>query len=156
MSQETFVYVTHINTTPEKLWDAFTKPEFTQQYWGGNRIQSDWTTGASVKFLRPDGGIDLKGEILAAEPPRLLSYTFQCQTPDHANEPPSKVKFEINISYGVTKLTVTHEGLEPGSRNFLEVSTGWQAILSSLKTLLETGAPLPFTWKPAKKEEANH
>lgn len=148
MEKPKFVYVTHINTSPESLWAALTQPEFTQQYWGGSRIQSDWTTGASVKFLKPDGGIDLKGEVLQADPPKTLSYTFQCQNkPGAPEESPTRVTFDISVSYGVTKLTVIHDGFEPGIRSFLEVSTGWQAILSSLKTLLETGRALPFTWK---------
>ena len=140
--------MTHINTSPEKLWDALTQPEFTQQYWGGLRIQSDWTTGASVKLIKPDGGIDLKGEVLQFDPPRILAYTFQCRSHDGtAVEEPTRVTFEIGVAYGVTKLTVCHDEFEPGSQKFLEVSNGWQAILSSLKTLLETGTPLPFNWK---------
>src|SRR5262249_736965 len=148
MEKLKFTYVTHINTTPEKLWEALTKPEFTQQYWGGLRIQSDWTTGASIKLLKPDGSIDLKGEVLQAEPPRVLSYTFQSRDNDgSAIESPTRVVFEITASFGVTKLTVTHDNFAPDSKMFLQISNGWQAILSSLKTLLETGKPLPFTWK---------
>ena len=148
MEKPKFVYVTHINTSPEKLWDALTNPEFTQQYWGGRRVQSDWTVGASIKHLKPDGAIDLQGEVLQADPPHTLSYTFH-----HApraglpEEEPTRVTFQITIAFGVTKLTIVHDGFEPDSARFLEVSHGWQAILSSLKTLLETGAPLPFTWK---------
>jgi uncharacterized protein YndB with AHSA1/START domain len=148
MENPKFVYVTHINATPEELWSALTQPEFTQQYWGGNRIQSDWTTGASVKLIKPDGGIDLNGEVLQAEPPQVLSYTFQCGAKAGEElEPITKVTFQITTSYGVTKLTVIHDGFEPGSKAFLQVSNGWQAILSSLKTLLETGTALPFTYR---------
>ncbi|MDR3401051.1 MAG: SRPBCC family protein [Chthoniobacter sp.] len=148
MEKPKFVYVLHINTTPEKLWDALTKPEFTQQYWGGRRIQSDWTTGASIKHLKPDGGVELKGEVLQAESPRRLSYTFHTVPREgQPAEGPTRVTFEIAVTFGVTKLTIVHDGFEPESKMFLEVSHGWQAILSSLKTLLETGAPLPFTWK---------
>lgn len=148
MENPKFVYVTHINTTPEKLWDALTRPEFTQQYWGGRRVQSDWTVGASVKHLRADGVVELKGEVLEADPPRLLAYTFHCDPREgEAVEKDSRVTFQISTSYGVTKLTVVHDGFEPDSRKVEEIAHGWQAILSSLKTLLETGAPLPFTWK---------
>ena len=147
METSKFVYVTHINTTPERLWSALTRPEFTQQYWAGRRIQSDWTTGASVKLLKADGGIDLNGEVLKAEPPHVLSYTFQHGTKEgEAPNPITHVTFQISVSYGVTKLTVVHDGFDPGSEIFQQLGSGWQAILSSLKTLLETGVPLPFTY----------
>lgn len=148
MENPKFVYVLHINTTPQKLWNALTQPEFTQQYWGGRRIQSDWTAGASIKHFKPDGVVELSGEVLQADPPHRLSYTFA--KPAVAGEPErpaTRVTFEIAVAFGVTKLTIVHEGFEPGSRYLLEASNGWPAILSSLKTLLETGAPLPFTWK---------
>ena len=148
MENPKFVYVLHIHTTPQKLWNALTQPEFTQQYWGGRRVQSDWTVGASIKHLQPDGAVELRGEVLQADPPHRLSYTFT--SPAREGEPekaPTRVTFEIAVAFGVTKLTIVHDGFEPGSKHFLEVANGWQAILSSLKTLLETGAPLPFTWK---------
>jgi uncharacterized protein YndB with AHSA1/START domain len=146
MEKPIFVYVTHINATPEKVWEALTRPEFTRQYWGGRQIQSDWTKGASVKFIKPDGGVDLKGEVLEADPPRRLSYTWACPAIfGGPPENPTRVTFEIAVTLGVTKLTVTHDGFEPGSKLFVEINKGWQAILSNLKTLLETGKPLPFT-----------
>ncbi|MEP6668364.1 MAG: SRPBCC family protein [Chthoniobacter sp.] len=148
MEKPKFVYVTHINTTPEKLWDALTNPDFTQQYWGGRRVQSDWTVGASIKHLKADGAVELRGEVLQAEPPRLLSYTFLTAAGDRVpDEKATRVTFEITTAFGVTKLTIVHDGFEPDSKLIFEISNGWQAILSSLKTLLETGAPLPFNYK---------
>jgi len=148
MEKPKFVYVTHINTTPEKLWDALTNPDFTQQYWGGRRVQSDWTVGASIKHLKPDGAVELRGEVLQAEPPRLLSYTFLTASGDRVpDEKSTRVTFEISTAFGVTKLTIVHDGFEPESKLIFEITNGWQAILSSLKTLLETGAPLPFNYK---------
>jgi len=148
MEKPKFVYVTHINTTPEKLWDALTNPEFTQQYWGGRRVQSDWTVGASIKHLKADGAVELRGEVLQAEPPRLLSYTFLTASGDRVPDKKStRVTFEITTAFGVTKLTIVHDGFEPDSKLVFEITNGWQAILSSLKTLLETGAPLPFNYK---------
>jgi len=111
-------------------------------------VQSDWTVGASIKHLGADGVVELKGEVLEADPPRLLAYTFHCDPREgEAAEPDSRVTFQITSSYGVTKLTVIHDGFESGSKKVLEITHGWQAILSSLKTLLETGAHLPFNWK---------
>jgi uncharacterized protein YndB with AHSA1/START domain len=148
MEKPTFVYVTLINTTPEKLWEALTTPEFTEQYWGGRQIQSDWTKGAPVRFIKPDGGIDLKGEVLQADPPRLLAYTWTCRPRDGGPpETATRVTFEIAVTLGVTRLTITHDGFESGSKGFHEISQGWPAILNNLKTLLETGTPLPFTYQ---------
>ena len=148
MEKPKFVYVTHINTSPEKLWAALTQPDFTQQYWGGRRVESDWTAGAAIDHVLPDGMRERKGEVLQAEPPNVLSYTFVAKVKEgETPEPPSRVTFEISVTFGVTKLVITHDGFEPESRVFHEISTGWPAILSNLKTLLETGAPLPFAYK---------
>lgn len=147
MEKPKFTYVIHINATPERLWEALTKPEFTYQYWGRKRIQSDWTPGASVKLVKEDGGISLEGEVLRAEPPKVLSYTFQAH--DKAGsirEEPTRVTFEIGKALGTTQLTIVHDGFEPGSAVFLEISRGWQAIASSIKTLLETGEALPIEY----------
>ncbi len=148
MASPEFVYVTHINASAEKVWEALTQGEFTRQYWGGKQIQSAWTIGAPVKFISPNGEVDIKGEVIEAVPPRLLSYTFTGRSRDgSAVQEGTRVTFEIGTEYGVTKLKVTHEGLKAGSQLLTEVSQGWQAVLSSLKTLLETGKPLPFTWR---------
>jgi uncharacterized protein YndB with AHSA1/START domain len=147
MEKPKFVYVTHINTTPEKLWEALTNPEFTQQYWGGRRVQSDWTVGASIKHTKADGAVELRGEVLEADRPRRLSYTFLTAAGDKVpDEAATRVTFEISVAFGVTKLTIVHDGFAPESKLLGEITNGWQAILSSLKTLLETGAPLPFTF----------
>jgi uncharacterized protein YndB with AHSA1/START domain len=148
MEKPKFIYVSHMSTTPDRLWAALTKPEFTAQYYGGRRIQSDWTPGASIKFLRPDGGVDLVGEVLQIEPEKLLSCTFTGQ-PDDGGPPgkPSRVTFEISAVPGITTLTITHTDFEPGSRLIHQVGFGWTAIACAIKTLLETGKPLPFNWE---------
>ena len=74
MSNQKFVYVTNIRTSPDELWEALTNSEFTRQYWMGHDVESDWETGSSVKFTH-DGKIILSGKILASEKPRVLSYT---------------------------------------------------------------------------------
>jgi len=121
VAQTEIVYVTYIATTAEKLWEALTDGEFTRRYWGGRRIQSDWKVGSPVRHVREDGGIDWQGEVLQSERPRLLSYTFHMEiSEEHRRDQPSeKPTFE----------TTRH---------------GWPAIMSSLKSLLETGSPLPF------------
>jgi uncharacterized protein YndB with AHSA1/START domain len=156
MDKPAFIYVTYIATTPEKLWEALTDGEFTRRYWGGRRIQSDWNTGSPVKHIRADGAIDWQGEILKSERPRLLSYTFHMQISDeHRGERASRVTFELQPLGSVVKLTLTHADFESGSATFETTRHGWPAIMSSLKSLLETGSPLPFPglgFGPSSKE----
>jgi len=146
MDKPTFVYVTHINNTPENVWNAITRPEFTRKYWFGRGVQSDWTVGAPVKFITGDCGVELQGQVLAVDPPRLLSYSWNSFSPhpDNPNET-SRVTFEITFAFGVTRLTLTHDQFEPNDTIYNDVSGGWPVVLSGLKTLLETGEPLPFT-----------
>jgi uncharacterized protein YndB with AHSA1/START domain len=111
-------------------------------------LQSDWAVGASIKHHKADGTVELRGEVLQYDPPKVLTYTFNdCGGHGGTPEKPTRVTFEIAVAFGVTKLTVTHDGFEPESKLFLGISDGWPAILSSLKTLLESGTPLPFTRK---------
>jgi uncharacterized protein YndB with AHSA1/START domain len=156
MDKPKFVYVSYIATTPEKLWQALTRGEFTRQYWGGRRIQSDWQVGSVVKHLGEDGGIDWEGKVLVSEPPRLLSYTFHMQISDeHRAERPSRVTFELQPLGSVVKLVLTHDDFEAAKTTSETARHGWPAILSSLKSLLETGNPLPFAglgFGPSSKE----
>ena len=145
MDRPAFVYVTYIATTPEKLWEALTDGEFTRRYWGGRLIQSNWNVGSAVRHIRQDGGIDWQGEVLLSQRPRLLSYTFHMEISDeHRGERPSRITFEIEPIGSVVKLTLTHEYFASGSATFETTRHGWPAIMSSLKSLLETGSPLPF------------
>jgi uncharacterized protein YndB with AHSA1/START domain len=140
-----FVYVTYIETTPEKLWDALTNPEFTRQYWFGIDVTSDWKVGSSMKYMQ-NGEAKVEGKILAAERPKLLSYTFRDTTGEAAKEPPTKVTLELEpeIGTGTVRLTVTHTDFVANSKHRPSISQGWPAVLSGLKSLLETGKTLRF------------
>ena len=139
MEKPKFVYVTLINTTPEKLWDALTSAEFTVQYWYGARIDSSWKVGTPVTF-EDEGGKVLAGEVLKVDPPKTLSYTFQPQKDEEMRaEKPSRVTFEIERLGDVVKLTVTHDDFPENSKVLPGISNGWPGILSGLKSLLETG-----------------
>ncbi len=142
MDTKTFIYTMYIASTPEKLWDALTKGEFTKQYWSGREIRSDWTVGSAVvEMVTQTGATDWHGTVLKCDRPRLLSFTFKFEENKAlSGEPFSKVTYEIAKSGSGVRLTVTHEGLT--QTVFDEVSQGWPEILSSLKTLLETGKPL--------------
>lgn len=145
MTEPNFVYVSYIKTTPEKLWQALTTPEFTRQYWWGREVESDFMVGSPVRYRYDDGAkLDIEGEILAADPPRLLSYSFTSSGDRERGDKPSRVVFAIeDSSDDVVKLTVTHDEFAPGSPTFAGVSNGWPGVLSALKTVLETGEPLP-------------
>ena len=157
MSDTEFRYTTFINTTPERLWQALTDPAFTRRYWGV-AFESDWTTGASMSW--EEGGVritDPEQVIIEAEPFRRLTYTWHTFTPQWAaahgfdddllgrlaGEARSRVTFDIEPAGPVVKLTVVHGDFPPGSTVRDMVQQGWPQLLSSLKTLLETGEALP-------------
>lgn len=156
MSEE-FVYTTYIKTTPERLWQALTDPAFTERYWGVT-FETDWAVGSEMGWKMFGVTVaDPKQVVLEADPPRRLSYTWHLMTAEFgeaaglpaetmakaAEEPLSKVTYEIEQLGELVKLTVVHDGFEPGSAVRASVSEGWPALLASLKTLLETGEALP-------------
>jgi uncharacterized protein YndB with AHSA1/START domain len=144
-AQTTQVYSVFIRATPEQVWDAITKPEFTTRYFHGSRIESTFEPGARYLSLAGDGKQELAdGEILESEPPRLLRHTWRSLwDAETAGEEPSRVTWEIEAQEGgVTKLTVVHDQLEASPKTAEGVAGGWSYVLSGLKTLLETGEPL--------------
>ncbi|MBM0202155.1 metalloregulator ArsR/SmtB family transcription factor [Micromonospora sp. STR1s_5] len=166
MESPTFVYTTYVTTTARRLWSALTEPAFTRRYWGGVALVSDWQVGSPVLWQdAPDGEPrDLGQRVLVAEPYRRLSYSWHGFQAEHAahfgwsaeelaarlGERRSKVTFEIEPHSGSTvRLTVIHEDFSPDSEMHraisgqLDGSGGWPELLASLKTLLETGEPMP-------------
>jgi len=138
-----FLYVTFIRTTEAKLWEALTKPEFIRQYWFGFHVDCAWTKGASWALISPDGNKMDTGEIVEVEPPKKLVIKWQNQwRPELRDEGFSRATFEIAAQGDTVKLTVTHEIDKTPSKLIEAVSGGWPAILSSLKSLLETGHAL--------------
>jgi uncharacterized protein YndB with AHSA1/START domain len=146
MSKPEFVYVTYIETTPEKLWHALTDGHFTERYWFGARLKSDWKPGSSFEMLRSDGTVSDAGKVVECDPPRRLAYTFVNQSDQYRNDLPALATFVLEPYGKLVKLTLTHEGFAEGSKFLDGISKGWPAILSSLKSILETGQPLeiPF------------
>jgi uncharacterized protein YndB with AHSA1/START domain len=136
----TFVYVNYIRTTPETLWRALTDGAFTRQYWFATRVESDWRPGSRVTFWRNDAISD-SGEVLECTPHRRLSYTWRVEFDEVLRrEKPSRVTFELEPMGSVVKLTLTHDQIEPGSKVYEGISSGWPTILASLKSLLEPEA----------------
>lgn len=141
MARSTFVYVTYIRTTPERLWSALTDDtEFMRQYWFGVHCESEWKAGSSWKMVHADGHVSDAGEIVEAEPPRRLVISWLHQgKPELKAEGESLCTMELEPAGSAVKLSVTHViGCEP-SKLITAVSGGWPKILSNLKSLLETG-----------------
>lgn len=142
MARSTFVYVTYIRTTPEKLWSALTDDvAFMKRYWFGVHCESQWTAGASWKMVSVDGSISDAGEILEAEPPRRLVIRWQHQKrPELKAEGASRCTIELEPVESVVKLSITHTIEVEPSTLIVAVSGGWPKVISNLKSLLETGA----------------
>jgi uncharacterized protein YndB with AHSA1/START domain len=139
------IYVTYIVTTAEKLWAALTSAEFTQQYFFGRRIESDWKVGAIVRYWQEDGTLDVEGTILECDPPRRVSFTWRVMwIEEYRNLPPALVTFQLDSLGEVVRLTMTEAHDESIEEKLLEGGRkGWPVILSGLKSLLETGHALP-------------
>jgi uncharacterized protein YndB with AHSA1/START domain len=146
----TFVYVTYIRTTPQKLWKALTDPEFQKSYWYGMHQESTWQAGSSWKMLFSDGRVADAGEIVEAAPPRRLVIKWRNEfRPELTAEGYSRCVYELEEDGGITKLTITHTIEKDGAQFISAVSNGWPRILSSLKSLLETGEAMPRTHQAA-------
>jgi uncharacterized protein YndB with AHSA1/START domain/DNA-binding transcriptional ArsR family regulator len=153
VDKPSFVYTTYIRTTPEKLWRALTDPAFTERYWGAS-FDSEWKTGSTMTWNEHGVVVDdAEQVVLESDPYNRLSYTWHTFTPEVMDrldladdvrdrivaEPRSKVTFDLEPHGHLVKLTVVHDaGPVVGSM----VGQGWPRVLSSLKTLLETGEPL--------------
>jgi uncharacterized protein YndB with AHSA1/START domain len=144
MDKPKFIYVTYIATTPEKLWAALTRGELTKQYWYDRRIESDWQAGSPVKFFDGDSQVVTdSGVVLESDPPRRLLYTFRVEfDPEARQKGYSRVSFAIEPHEGMVKLTLVHDEL-PDEQAVAAYREGWAPILSSLKTFLESGKPMP-------------
>ena len=144
MSNARFVYVSYIATTAGKLWEALTRGELTRQYWYGRRIESDWKVQSPVRFYDRDSEkVTDAGAVLECDPPRRLVYTFRPEFNDEVRKMGfSRVAFTIEGVDSMCKLTLVHDELKDQEMadGFQQ---GWAPILSSLKTFLETGRPLP-------------
>jgi uncharacterized protein YndB with AHSA1/START domain len=141
----TQVYSLFIRATPEQIWNAITKPEFTSQYFYGSNIDSTFKPGDPYRGLSSDGEhVWVDGVVREAEPPRRLVHTWRAlYSEETAAEQHSRVTWEIEPQDGgVTKLTVIHDELEHAPKTAENVAGGWMYVLSGLKTLLETGKPL--------------
>lgn len=145
-----FVYVTFIVSTPEKVFEAITRPEITRRYWGHENV-SDWKPGSKWEHIRDnaDRSVNIVGEVVESSPPDRLVISWA--DPSEAADPEaySQVTFEIEpYENDMVRLTVSHDDLIVGSGMANGVTRGWPLVLSSLKSLLETGEGLDVFSKP--------
>jgi uncharacterized protein YndB with AHSA1/START domain len=144
-----FVYVTYIRSTPEKVFEAITKPEIARRYWGHENV-SDWKPGSAWQHVRANQQrtVELFGKVVEVAPPTRLVITWAnaSQAADPASY--SRVSFDVVPYEEMVRLTVTHDELEAGSGMAKGIQQGWPAVLSSLKSLLETGQGIDVFAKP--------
>lgn len=144
-----FVYVTYILSTPEKVFEAITKPDLARRYWGHENV-SDWKSGSDWQHVRANDErrVDLVGKVLEISPPShlVISWADPAQAADPASH--SRVTFAIEEYEEMVRLTVTHDELEAGSGMEKGITKGWPIVLSSLKSFLETGRAIDVFAKP--------
>src|SRR5215475_10009355 len=142
MRKPVFVYTTYIESSSEKLWHAPTNGDFTERYWFGHRITSDWKVGSPYRFAN-QGKTTVEGKVLVSDPPRRLAYSWDNRKEEARGEGTSRVTFDLEPRGTVIKLTVTHDELGEDGKTLRDISGGWPLVIASLKSLLETGHPLP-------------
>ena len=139
------IYTIYIASTPEKVWQALTRAEFSRKYFFGNAVEFDLRVGGAFSVHTPDGAPHISGEVIECDPPKKLTFTFNVNWPALVEKlGPTLVSYEIEPVGEVVKLTLIQSHDRPLSDDILSGGRlGWPAILSSLKNLLETGtAPL--------------
>lgn len=150
-----FVYVTYIRSTPEKVFAAITKPEIARRYWGHENI-SQWTPGSDWRHVRDNDQrtVNIVGKVVEVDAPTRLVITWA--SPAQAADPDSysRVTFEVTAYEDMVRLTVTHDELEVGSGMAKGIQQGWPIVLSSLKSLLETGQGIDVFAKPRDGQAA--
>jgi uncharacterized protein YndB with AHSA1/START domain len=150
MNKEKFVYVTYIATTPEKVWKALIDGELTRQYWQGENV-SDWKTGSAWKHVRPDAGgtVRVVGEVVESVPNKRLVLTWANPSDEADRAQHARVAIDIENTGEMVRVTITHDELSP--EMLRSISGGWPLVLSSMKSLLETGRPLDVSMNTCKK-----
>ena len=138
------VYVTYLAAPAEKVWQALIDPAFTRQYFFGFAIDIEPRTGGSFRLLAPDGSTHVSGAIMEWSPPRRLTVTWRVAgMTDFAALPECLVSYAIEPAGGCVRLTMTESHSWDVPAAILKGGeSGWPQILSSLKSLLETGKPL--------------
>jgi uncharacterized protein YndB with AHSA1/START domain len=148
----TTVYTIYIAAAPEAVWQALTSAEFSRKYFFGNAVEVDLQVGGRYVVRPPDGSVHISGEVVECDPPRKLTVTFNVNWPALIEKlGPTLVSYEIEPAGNAVRLTMTESHDRPISDDILSGGRqGWPAILSSLKSLLETGEPLVIKMEPPR------
>ena len=144
------VYVTYIASTPEKVWRALTEAEFSRQYFFGFTIDVEPKTGGAFYYRYPDGRVHVSGKVLEWSPPRRLVCTWIVEAfEDFAQLPECIVAYDIEQTGDAVKLTMTEfHSWEIPDEIMAGGRSGWPAILSNLKSVLETGKAMSIQMAP--------
>jgi uncharacterized protein YndB with AHSA1/START domain len=146
MDKPKFVYVSYIQSTPEKVWNALIDPELTRKYWGNHHNASDWKVGSTWEHRDYDDPklVDIVGKVVETTPPRRLVVTWTSPADEGNGAKTSRVTYEIEPSgENEVRLVVTHDELEPDSEMLKGITSGWPFVISHMKTLIETGKVAP-------------
>lgn len=144
-SKPRLVYQIIIKAPQERVWEAITKSEFTSRYYYGSTLQTDLTVGSPFTYHMPNGSPIIEGEVVVSEPPNRLVHTYHSLWPPMDEDAPTRVAWELeSMPGGVTKVTVVHEDFQDKTATYHGLQGGgWTWVLSNMKTLLETGEPMP-------------
>lgn len=144
-SKPRLVYQIVIQAPQERVWEAITTPEFTSRYYYGCSLKTDLTAGSPFTYHKPSGAPIVEGEVVSSDPPNRLVHTYHSLWPPMNEDAPTTVTWELeSMSEGATKVTVIHEDFQGETATYQGLqSGGWSWILSNMKTLLETGEPMP-------------
>ena len=147
------VYTIYIASTPEKVWEALTRSEFSRKYFFGNSVEVDLRVGGAYIMRTPDGAPHISGEVIECVAPRKLTVTFNVNWPELIEKlGPTLVTYEIEEAGEAVRLTMTESHDRTLDDDILSGGRqGWPAILSSLKSLLETGKVLSIKMAPPQR-----
>ena len=147
------VYTIYIASTPERVWEALTRSEFSRKYFFGNSVEIDLRVGGAYIVRTPDGALHISGEVIECVAPRKLTVTFNVNWPELVEKlGPTLVSYEIELAGEAVRLTMTESHDRPLDEDILSGGRqGWPAILSSLKSLLETGQVLTIKMAPPQQ-----
>ncbi len=147
------IYTIYIASTPEKVWEALTSAEYSRDYFSGFGVEVEERVGGAFVLRAPDGSVHIGGEVIAYDPPRKLVITFNVNWPGLVEAlGETLVTYEIEQTGDAVRLTMTEANDRPIDEDILSGGrTGWPAILSGLKSVLETGKPLSIKMEPPKR-----
>jgi uncharacterized protein YndB with AHSA1/START domain len=148
-SDASFVYISYIQSSRQRVWQALTDAKMVREYWSRHRNVSDWKPGSTWEHQDYDDAsiVDIAGKVIEAIQPSRLVLTWSLPNEIYDPAKVSRVAFDIESYMDAIRLTVTHSALEAGSEMFKGVSAGWPLVISGMKTLLESGSPMPMTRK---------